>query len=195
MEYILIAVSPFYDGKGWTDRGTGISFKPTQKIEPIRIAIDGKNTFDGIANSVRLNNLMLLKGTMPQTAPVPVAKRNLEELTVEELELLVSEGADTNALDQEIVSLKSQLTTANEGKTAAEGAKAAKQLELDAANARIADLEGQLAAQAALNLPEDNLENKTVTELKQMAVDMGLELIGTKKAEIIAEIKAAQAAK
>ena len=210
-EYVTVAVSPHYNGRGWTDRGTGISFKPTQKIEPIRIETDRGENLNGIANSLRLNNLLLLRGTMPETTAVAAKDRNPEELTVDELETIVAGAGDTSALDAEILRLNGELTAAKEAKTTAEQATtaaeqakttaeqatAAKQLELETAQAEITRLEDELAAAtapAALSVGEDDLDSKTVAELKTIASDRGIDLgTATKKAEIIEKIRGHEA--
>lgn len=102
MSKIEIAVSPFYSGNGWTDRGTGIQFEPqvSGQLKTKSFNLSDKEDLTGIKNSVRLNHLILLNGDLNDVADKP-NKVNPEELTGEELDNLLNEGGSNEALVSE----------------------------------------------------------------------------------------------
>lgn len=76
---VVVAVSPFYNGRGWTDSATGLSFEPKAYLHPTRISKEKDLT--GIQNSVRMNNLLLLEGSFDE----PLTEASIEHLNPEEL--------------------------------------------------------------------------------------------------------------
>ncbi|MFS1019743.1 hypothetical protein ACFC9N_10575 [Enterococcus casseliflavus] len=107
---IVVAVSPFYTGAGWEDSFTGIVFKPNQAYHPIQINEDQDLT--GIRRSLRLNSLILLKGTLSPAESITATKLDPAELNTEQLEELVK--SDTQAEDKaaaEFLEKETQLNT------------------------------------------------------------------------------------
>lgn len=101
MDYVIVAVSPFYNGRGWTDQATGVDFKQSNHLRKIRIKKD--KDLSGIKNSVRLNNLLLLEGDLSDT-PERATKVNPEELTKEQframIDILQGEASDDETVDR-----------------------------------------------------------------------------------------------
>lgn len=125
-EFIEVTVSPFYNGRGWTDSLTGIEFKPDPRgLYAIRI--NKRENLDGIQNSVRLNNLLLLKGSFTKPASeLKVEDINPEELTREQFAVLAAKlqtGTDDGIGQEELDAVQAQLTTATNEKNAAITAK------------------------------------------------------------------------
>lgn len=87
-EYVVVAVSPFYNGLGWTDAGTGKQFLPATSITGIRIS--KKKDLRGIQNSVRLGKLYLLEGNFDGVKALPIENTNPEELTTEQFKELIA---------------------------------------------------------------------------------------------------------
>lgn len=121
-EYVVVAVSPFYNGLGWTDAGTGKQFLPATSIQSIRIS--KKKDLRGIQNSVRLGRLYLLEGNFAGVKSLPIENTNPEELTTEQFKELIQK-------------LKQDKPVADNGeaKKAIEEAKAAKEAKTKAENA------------------------------------------------------------
>ena len=121
-EYVVVAVSPFYNGLGWTDAGTGKQFLPATSIQSIRIS--KKKDLRGIQNSVRLGRLYLLEGNFDGVNALPIENTNPEELTTEQFKELIEK-------------LKQDKPVADnsEAKKATEEAKAAKEAKTKAENA------------------------------------------------------------
>lgn len=128
-EFVLVAVSPFYNGRGWSDTLTGINFKPSKKVYPIRIS--KKYNLSGIQNSVRLNNLLLLEGNFDRPeVELAIENINPEELTREQFAVLVEklkgEGddgitqADVDKVVKEKEAVALELTTTKAAKEKAE---------------------------------------------------------------------------
>lgn len=100
-EYIVVAVSVFYEGFGWTDKGTNLTFMPTKAIQPVRIS---KNKdLSGIYQSYRKNHLLLLEGAFDEKDMR--AERNLpdDKAVIKELEAALAaaktETVDTSAIE------------------------------------------------------------------------------------------------
>ena len=191
-DYILVSVSPFYNGHGWTDHGTGIDFKPVNGLRAVRIDLEDDKDLRGIRNSIRLNHLLLLEGELPEMGEVRPEDANPAELTHKEytalLEELKSGGGDNSELESELQNTKDELANAN-------GQITQLQASIDSLEAQLADLqevsdEG-IEAQS-LGYTKEELESKTVAELQGLAKDEGIELTATKKADIIQEILDAQ---
>ena len=121
-EYVVVAVSPFYNGLGWTDAGTGKQFLPATIITGIRIS--KKKDLRGIQNSVRLGKLYLLEGNFDGVKALPIENTNPEELTTEQFKELIAK------LKQE-----KPATDNGEAEKATEEAKAAKEAKTKAENA------------------------------------------------------------
>lgn len=102
MSKIEIAVSPFYSGNGWTDRGTGIEFEPQTSghLKTKTFNLSDKEDLTGIKNSVRLNHLLILNGNLDNVADKP-EKVNPEELSGEEFDKMLNEGGSNDALVKE----------------------------------------------------------------------------------------------
>ena len=199
--FIEVAVSPFYNGFGWTDHGTGISFKPTHITKSVRIELREGRNLKGIRNSIRLNNLLLLKGTLPDMGEPQAQDINPAELTHKEFKTLLSgiQEGDSSIVEELQSDLdKSQadlLAKTNELSTI-QSELDGKETELSTANERIEELETLLAeleggvavASLSVGYTQEELEAKTVAELQTLAADEGIELTATKKADIIQEI-------
>lgn len=199
--FIEVAVSPFYNGFGWTDHGTGISFKPTHITKGVRIELREGRNLKGIRNSIRLNNLLLLKGTLPDMGEPQAQDTNPAELTHTEFKTLLAgiQEGDSSVVEELQSDLdKSQadlLAKTNELSTI-QSELDGKETELSTANERIEELETLLAeleggaavASLSAGYTQEELEAKTVTELQTLAADEGIELTATKKADIIQEI-------
>lgn len=158
-DYVLVAVSPFYNGRGWTDSATGISFEPKLFLHPTRIS--KKEDLRGIQNSVRMNNLLLLEGSFDQPAgEVSVAHVNPEELTKEQFEVLVSRlkesgddgisQEDLDAVRKEKEAVEADLTealdmveTVNNEKAVVESELSTAESKITTANASISKLTGE----------------------------------------------------
>lgn len=111
MSRVEIAVSPFYSGNGWTDRGTGIEFVPqtSGQLKTKSFNLSDKEDLTGIKNSVRLNHLILLSGDLNDVADEP-QKINPEELTGEDLDQLInSKGNNNDKLIKENKALKNRI--------------------------------------------------------------------------------------
>lgn len=113
-EFIEVTVSPFYNGRGWTDSLTGIEFKPDPRgLYAIRI--NKRENLDGIQNSVRLNNLLLLKGSFDKPATeLKIEDINPEELTKEQFAVLAAKlqsGSDDGIGQEELDAVEAQLST------------------------------------------------------------------------------------
>lgn len=182
MDYIIVAVSPFYNGRGWTDQATGLSFEPTSTIRQIRIKKEGRN-LSGIKNSVRLNNLMLLEGNLDEVAE-DQAPVNPEELTSKEFNRMLDfmQGKSVNEDDKAL---------------------AEKDKEIKALKEEVSQLKALLEAQAdapAEEAPEeeesreDELSAMTVAELKAYADEQDIEIKSSdNKKTIIGKIITAEA--
>lgn len=108
-EKITVAVSYFYQGESWTDTYTKIKFKKSEAGYPIEISKIKDLT--GIKRSLRLNNLVLVEGTLDTTGENSLDNIDPSELTNEQLKELAGSGGDTEVLEQEIVQLKKDKTT------------------------------------------------------------------------------------
>ena len=191
-KHIEVAVSPFYNGRGWTDHGTGINFEKTSLLRGHRIDLKEDTNLRGIRNSIRLNHLLLLEGELPEMGEVRPEDANPAELTHKEyttlLEELKSGGGDNSEIESELQSTKAQLATANEQN-------AQLQATIDSLEAQLADLQegsDEGIEVQSLGYTKEELESKTVAELQELAKDEGIELTATKKADIIQEILDAQ---
>ena len=191
-KHIEVAVSPFYNGRGWTDHGTGINFEKTSLLRGHRIDLKEDTNLRGIRNSIRLNHLLLLEGELPEMGEVRPEDANPAELTHKEyttlLEELKSGDGDNSEIESELQSTKAQLATANEQN-------AQLQATIDSLEAQLADLQegsDEGIEVQSLGYTKEELESKTVAELQNLAKDEGIELTATKKADIIQEILDAQ---
>ena len=100
-EYIVVAVSVFYEGFGWTDKATNLTFMPTKAIQPVRI--DKNKDLSGIYQAYRKNHLLLLEGAFDEKDMR--AERNLpdDKTVIKELEAALKEAkaqtVDTSAIE------------------------------------------------------------------------------------------------
>ncbi len=100
-EYIVVAVSVFYEGFGWTDKATNLTFMPTKAINPVRI--DKNKDLSGIYQAYRKNHLLLLEGTFDEKDMR--AEHNLpdDKAVIKELEAALAaaktETVDTSAIE------------------------------------------------------------------------------------------------
>ena len=102
-DYILVSVSPFYNGHGWTDHGTGIDFKPVNGLRAVRIDLEDDKDLRGIRNSIRLNHLLLLEGELPEMGEPKPEDANPAELTYKEYTTLLA-GLRSDGDSSEFVS-------------------------------------------------------------------------------------------
>lgn len=114
---ITVAVSYFYNGKGWTDKYTGIEFFKKDAGYPIQIP-KSKN-LEGIKRSLRLNTLYLIDGDLDTSGENTIDKLDPSELNEDQLKEFVGGSSSGNeAKDKEIASLKAdktKLETDNKG--------------------------------------------------------------------------------
>lgn len=177
MTYVTVSVSPFYTGRGWTDQATGISFDPVQNITPIRIEKEDKD-LSGIRNSVRLNNLMLLKGDLSD-APEAPTEVNPEELTKVEFNKMFDflQGKDLEEETNPVIEEQAKRIAELE----AELAELKRQLE-EQPEEQEPDVEEPEAPSeeepedvTAASVTQEELEAKTKDELKAIADEQGIE--------------------
>lgn len=100
-EYIVVAVSVFYEGFGWTDKATNLTFMPTKAIQPVRIS---KNKdLSGIYQSYRKNHLLLLEGTFDEKDMRAEHSLPDDKAIIKELEAALKEAkaqtVDTSAIE------------------------------------------------------------------------------------------------
>lgn len=161
-DVIVVAVSYYYGGRGWTDPYTNIDFKADQKGLPIVISKDKDLT--GIKRSVRLNNLLLLEGELDTSGENNLEKIDPAELTAEQLQEIAGEsGAGAEELQAQIDKLtkeKQALEKSNQTLTSEKEAKDKKIKELEA---QIATLTSQLEE---ANQAKATAESKLSTEEK-----------------------------
>lgn len=161
-DVIVVAVSYYYGGRGWTDPYTNIDFKADQKGLPVVISKDKDLT--GIKRSVRLNNLLLLEGDLDTSGENNLEKIDPAELTAEQLqELAGAGGADSEELQAQIDKLtkeKQALEKSNQELTTQKTANEKKIKELEA---QIVTLTSQLET---ANQAKATAESKLSTEEK-----------------------------
>lgn len=110
MSVFKVAVSPHYRGNGWTDRGTGVQFKEQgAQLKTRTINPDKYEDLTGIKNSLRLNHLLLVDGTLPKDVSDTPNKVNPEELTGEELDKLLNNPTGVQKLQKENEQLKADI--------------------------------------------------------------------------------------
>lgn len=201
-EYILVAVSPFYEGRGWTDVQTGITFKPNSKIYPIRIS--KKLGLNGIKNSIRLNNLFLLEGTVDSPdEEVAIANVNPEELTKAQFDTLVakiSSGADDGIGQPELDAEIAKTTEANRlkgiaeaAKTKAEGEKATAVAAKTKAETEVATLKDEFFKKHTFTESEVGGAYYTVAILKEIMTAKSIAFAGgDSKSQLITKLVAGQ---
>ena len=198
-DYILVSVSPFYNGHGWTDHGTAIDFKPVNGLRAVRIDLEDDKDLRGIRNSIRLNHLLLLEGELPEMGEVKPEDANPAELTHKEyttlLEELKSGGGDNSELESQLQNAKTELQNAKDELATANGQNTQLQATIDSLQAELAALQegsDEGIEPQSLEYTKEELEGKTVAELQQLAEDENIELTTTLKADIIQEILDAQ---
>lgn len=161
-DVIVVAVSYYYGGRGWTDPYTNIDFKADQKGLPVVISKDKDLT--GIKRSVRLNNLLLLEGDLDTSGENNLEKIDPAELTAEQLqELAGAGGADSEELQAQIDKVtkeKQALEKSNQELTTQKTANEKKIKELEA---QIVTLTSQLET---ANQAKATAESKLSTEEK-----------------------------
>lgn len=175
-DVIVVAVSYYYGGRGWTDPYTNIDFKADQKGLPIVISKDKDLT--GIKRSVRLNNLLLLEGELDTSGENNLEKIDPAELTAEQLQEIAGEsGADAEELQAQIDKLtkekqaleKSNQTLTSE-KQALEKSNQTLTSEKEAKDKKIKELEAQIATLTSqlekANQAKATAESKLSTEEK-----------------------------
>lgn len=90
MERIKVAVSPFYNGEGWTDEKTLITFEPNDKALNV-YSIPADLDLSGIQKAIKLNALFVVEGNVGDFNTVeeivveaPKVEEPKEEVVVEE---------------------------------------------------------------------------------------------------------------
>lgn len=207
--YVLVAVSPFYNGRGWTDSLTGLSFEPKAYLHPTRISKE--KDLSGIQNSVRMNNLLLLEGEFDNPAgEISVENLNPEELTKKQFDVLVEklssgsgEGIPQEEFDAAIAAKEAALAE----KETAEAALAKAESDLTKANGSVTTLTNEKKAAetakakaesdlAALKdeyyknhkFSEAELNGFTVAKIKEILDVKGIAYTNETKADLIAKL-------
>ena len=103
-KYIKVAVSPFYNGMGWIDEETGITFRSTGLLNTYMIEKKLGFKLEGIQKQILLNNLILLEGDF-ETEYVP------EDIDGLKSEIQLLQG-DISRLEAEVADLEAQLADA-----------------------------------------------------------------------------------
>ena len=185
--FIEVAVSPFYNGFGWTDHGTGISFKPTHITKGVRIELKEGRNLKGIRNSIRLNNLLLLKGTLPDMGEPQPQDINPAELTHTEFKTLlagIQEGgssiveelqSDLDKSQADLLAKTNELSTIQGQLSNLEGELSAKAAELSAANSEVTAKDNQISTiQSELDEKETQLStaNERIEELETLLAEL-----------------------
>ncbi len=156
---VLVMVSPFYNGMPWKDIPTGVVFEK----EDIPVRLDKTMNLIGVKNSVRLNHLLLLEGTLDDvvatnadTNPAELTKADLAELVASaDGEALIAAQADLAIAEGALATAQADLATAQADLATAEGTLATTQADL-------ATAEGTLATtQADLTTAQGNLTTAT----------------------------------
>lgn len=187
-KFIEVAVSPFYNGDGWTDHGTGIRFEKTTLLKGFRIELKDDVNISGIRNSIRLNNLLLLQGELPENGDIKEEEINPAELTHQQYTKLLSklrEGgdpSDTSELEDELTKAYERIEELEEE---VESLKEENRL-LKIENDELSKVE------EPTTFTEKELNDRTVAQLQELAEELNIELTATKKADIIQEILDAQ---
>lgn len=122
-KYIKVAVSPFYNGMGWIDEETGITFRSTGLLNTYMIEKKLGFKLEGIQKQILLNNLILLEGDF-ETEYVP---------------------EDLDGLKSEIQSLQGDNERLNNQNSTLEGQVESLGNEISQLEAQVANLEAQLA--------------------------------------------------
>lgn len=131
---VLVMVSPFYNGMPWKDIPTGVVFEK----EDIPVRLDKTMNLIGVKNSVRLNHLLLLEGTLDDVVATN-ADTNPAELTKAELTALIA-GGDGEALaaaQADLAIAEGALATAQADLATAEGTLATTQADLTTAQGNL----------------------------------------------------------
>lgn len=198
--YIKVAVSPFYNGRGWTDSLTGIVFNPKSSIYAIRIDLDKYEDLRGIANSIRLNNLLLLEGTLDSDGEITKESVNPQELTKQQFDEVIEQLAGTgdfeeleaqlrkeiaekesenSTLTEENAALEKEKTTLTEANTSLTEERDNLANEKSTLEGKVSTLEGEKATltqeKAALTEERDGLATK-VTTLEDRVTDLEAQL-------------------
>ena len=196
-DYVLVAVSPFYNGRGWTDSATGISFEPKLFLHPTRIS--KKEDLRGIQNSVRMNNLLLLEGSFDQPAgEVSVAHVNPEELTKEQFDVLVSRlkesgddgisQEDLDAVRKEKEAVEADLTEALSMVETVTNEKAAVESNLSTVRTELSTAESKLTAANASISKLTGEKDKALSDLS--AANSKISSLTTEKEQAQTELSA-----
>lgn len=184
--YIKVAVSPFYNGRGWTDSLTGIVFNPKSSIYAIRIDLDKYEDLRGIANSIRLNNLLLLEGTLDSDDEITKESVNPQELTKQQFDEVIEQLAGTGDFEEleaqlrkEIAEKESENSTLTEANTSLTNERDNLTNEKSTLEVKVSTLEGEKATltqeKAALTEERDGLATK-VTTLEDKVADLEAQL-------------------
>lgn len=161
-EVIVVAVSYYYGGRGWTDPYTNIDFKANQKGLPIVISKDKDLT--GIKRSIRLNNLLLLEGDLDISGENSLEKIDPAELTAEQLQELVGAGgAGSEELQAQIDKLTKEKKALEESNKTLTSDKTANEKKIKELEAQISTLTSQLET---ANQGKTTAESKLSTEEK-----------------------------
>jgi len=83
MARIKVAVSPFYGGEEWTDKGTGITFQKDNQHQMNVYSIPENKDLSGIIKAIRLNTLILVEGNLDEVKEASEVKK--EEVKVPEV--------------------------------------------------------------------------------------------------------------
>lgn len=184
-EFITVSVSPFYNGRGWTDAATGIDFERTDSIRQIRIA---KNKdLSGIQNSIRLNNLLLLEGKIEGKAKeLSIENINPEELTKEQFSVLAEKlkaGQEDPKNEKELAETK-ELLKQSKKELAEKDAELERTKEsLKAAEEKLAKLTSEPVEKETLSKKE--AEQYNVEELKSLLDEKGIDYAAGDKKQVL----------
>lgn len=169
-ESVLVIVSPFYNGMPWKDVPTGQVFEK----DDIAVRLDKTMNLVGIKNSVRLNHLLLLQGSLDDVVATN-ADTNPAELTKEALDaLLVGEDGEALAAAQaDLAIAEGALVTAQADLATAEGTLAIAQADLATAEGTLSTTQADLVtAQGDLSTATASL---TTTKTKFFTLHTFLE--------------------
>lgn len=153
---IVVAVSPFYQGPGWVDEYTLISFKPNDNYSPIEI--DKSANLSGIKRSLQLNTLVLLEGELPEAKTLSTKKLDPAELSTDSLSRIMATSTSTTSIpNPDIDALKARMSKL-------EQVDLSRKKDIDALKVTVAELKTRIVAQENLvNSLKDELAKATTT--------------------------------
>lgn len=184
MANIVVAVSPFYKGTGWTDKYTGIHFKPNASYYPIHITED--SDLRGIQRSLQLNTLYLISGDVEPSGEVSVERLDPSELSEEQLKELVQNSGGSEELQEQLSNANKEIGTLKEDKKALETQKTNLTTQVETLTGEKTTLQGEKSALDTENkqLKEDKkaLEGQVskkeayIVKLQQELTDNSIEI-------------------